>query len=92
MNQKSKVNIKPLDKLVLATIDSAPTTTASGLYLPESATEKPKTATVVAVGSGVKNVKVGEKIIYESYAGTDIKHQDQDYVLVNEEKILAIVT
>ncbi|MCY4010557.1 MAG: co-chaperone GroES [Candidatus Saccharibacteria bacterium] len=87
----NKVSIKPLDKLVLATIDVAPTTTASGLYLPENATEKPKTATVVAIGTNVKNIKVGETIIYESYSGTDIKHQDQDYVLVKEEKILATI-
>lgn len=92
MNKDSKQIIKPLAKLILAKIDAAPTKTASGLYLPESATEKPKTATVTAVGPQVKEVKVKDKIIYESYAGTEIKHYSEDYILVTEEKVLAIVS
>ena len=91
MSQKEAVKIKPLAKLVLAKIDAAPTKTPGGLYLPEEAAEKPKTATVAAVGPEVKGVKAGEKIIYESYSGTEIKHQGEDYVLVAEDKILAIV-
>ena len=62
-----------------------------GFYLPENATEKPKTATVAAVGPKVEGIKVGDKIIYESYSGTEIKHAEIDFVLVNEEKILATV-
>ena len=91
MSQGKKLTIKPLAALVLAKIDSAPTTTASGLYLPENSAEKPKTATVEAVGPKVEGIKVGDKIIYESYSGTDIKHEDVEYVLVAEEKILARV-
>ena len=87
----SKPAIKPIANFVLATADEAETKTASGLYLPENAREKPKTATVVAVGPEVKKIKADERIIYESYSGTDIKHQGQDYVLVAEDKILATV-
>ena len=90
MSQKL-LKIKPLSSLVLAQIDSAPTTTASGLYLPENSAEKPKTATVEAVGPKVKGLKVGDKIIYESYSGTEIKHENVDYVLVSEKKVLALV-
>lgn len=83
--------ITPLADLVLAQADQAPSQTASGLYLPENSQEKPKTATVKAVGPDVKRVKAGDKIIYESYSGTDFKHDNTEYVLVTEEKILATV-
>ena len=91
MKQEKQVQIKPLAKLVLAKIDVAPTTTASGLYLSEEATEKPKTATVVAVGPEVKEIKPRDKIIYESYSGTEVKHQGEEYILVAEEKVLATI-
>ena len=87
----AKTTIKPLADLVLARPDKAETKTTSGLYLPENAQEKPKTATVEAVGSDVKRIKAGDKIIYESYSGTEIKHGGDDYILVKEEKILATV-
>lgn len=86
-----KVNIKPLSEMVLAQIDDAPSVTTSGFYLPENATEKPKTATVAAVGPKVSGIKPGDRIIYESFSGTEIKHDDRDFVLVKAEKILALV-
>lgn len=89
MSQKS--NIKPLADLVLASMDEAPTTTASGLYLPENTSEKPKTATVIAVGPKVKEIKPKDQIIYESYAGTEVKIDNQEYILVKEEKVLALI-
>ena len=84
--------IKPVRRLVLARVDSAPTKTASGLYLAKEAQEKPQTATVKAIGPKVEDIKVGDQIIYESYSGTDIKHQGQDHVLVSESKVLAVLT
>lgn len=87
----SKTDIKPIANLVLATADKAEAKTSSGLYLPENAQEKPKTATVVSVGPEVKKVKAGQQIIYESYSGTEIKYQGEDYVLVAEDKVLATV-
>ncbi len=87
----SKTDIKPISNLVLATVDKAETKTASGLYLPDNAQEKPKTATVAAVGPEVKKVKAGDRIIYESYSGTEVKYQGEDYVLVAEDKVLATV-
>ena len=94
------VPIKPLSDYVVAEAEVASTKTASGLYLPDSATEKPKTARVVAVGPGKvgddnervpMTVKVGDRIIYKSYSTTDVKHEGQEYILVREDDILATV-
>lgn len=92
-NKEKTINIKPLAKLVLARIDDAPETTPSGLYLPKDAVDSDdqKTATVSAVGPEVKGIKTGDKIIYENYAGTKVKRQSEEYVLVAEEKVLAVV-
>ena len=85
------VAIQPLADYVVAQQEEAQTKTASGLYLPENAQEKPKTAKVVAVGKDVKQIKVGDKIIYKSYSTTDVKVGSEDYILVKEEDILATV-
>ena len=89
----SKSKIQPLAAQVLAKMDQAATTTSSGIYLPENAAEKPKTATVEAVGPQVKDIKTGDQIIYEQYSGTTIKlsYQDDEYVLVPAEKVLALI-
>ena len=90
MSEKS-TNIKPLSKFVLAQIESGPTTTPSGLYLPEPDEDKSKIATVVALGPEVKSIKVKDKIIYEEYSGTKLKYMENEYILVPEEKVLAVV-
>jgi chaperonin GroES len=83
--------LKPLADYVVATAEEAETKTAAGLYLPEKAAEKPKTALVVAVGKDAKQVKVGERIVYKSYSTTEVKVGSQEYILVKEEDILATV-
>ena len=94
------VPIQPLSDYVVAVAEAAPTKTASGLYLPDNASEKPKTAKVVAVGPGkvgddnerIKmTVKVGDKIVYKSYSTTDVKVGDTEYILVREDDVLATV-
>jgi len=65
--------------------------TASGLYIPGGAQEKPKIAKVLATGKDAKNVKVGDRIIYKSYSTTDVKVGKDDYILVKEEDVLATV-
>ena len=85
------VNIKPLADYVVAQPEEAAKKTASGLFLPEAAAEKPKTAKVVAVGKEAKAVKVGDRILFKSYSTTDVKVDGNDYVLVKEEDILATV-
>lgn len=83
--------ITPMADNVVAQLEEASNQTASGLYLPDNATEKPKTAKVVAIGKKVTDVKVGDRIIYKSYSSTDIKLDGQDYLIVKAEDILATV-
>ncbi len=85
------VPIQPLADYVVAEAEAATTKTASGLYLPDKAAEKPKIAKVLAVGTKVKEVKVGERIVYGGYSNTEIKVGDTEYLLVKEENIYATV-
>lgn len=85
------VKINPLADYVVAQQEEAETKTASGLYIPGSAQEKPKVAKVLAVGAEAKQVKVGDKIIYGGYSNTDIKMDGQTYMLIKEENIYATV-
>ncbi len=86
------VDIHPLGDYVVAQDEVAESKTASGLYLPDNAKEKPKTAIVVAAGPGVKQVKIGDRIIYKSYSTTEVKVEKTDYLLVKEEDVLATVS
>lgn len=85
------VPINPLADYIVAQAEEAQTKTASGLYLPDSAQEKPKVAKVLAVGKDVKQLKAGEKIIYKSYSTTEVKLDKDEYILVKEEDVLATV-
>ena len=92
------VPIQPLADYVVAQAEAAATKTASGLYLPDKATEKPKTAIVVAVGPGKVGddneripveLKVGDRIVYKGYSTTDVRVDDADYIIVREDDVLA---
>jgi chaperonin GroES len=83
--------LQPLADYVVAQAEEAATKTASGLYLPDNAAEKPKIAKVVAAGKDVKQVKLGDKIVYKSFSTTEVKVGTEDYILVKEEDILATV-
>jgi chaperonin GroES len=85
------VNIQPLADYVVAAPEAAEARTASGIYLPDKAQEKPKTAKVLAVGKDVKQLKVGDRILYKSYSTTDVKMGADEYILVKEEDVLATV-
>lgn len=87
----SKVPMSPLGDYVVAEQDAAQTKTASGLFLPNSGTEKPKLAKVLAVGPLVKDVKVGDKIIFGGYSNTDIKIDGSEYMLIKLENIYATI-
>ena len=89
------LNIKPLaDRVLIETLE-AETKTASGLIIPDTATEKPQKGIVQAVGNGTKEnkmtVKVGETVLYGKYAGTELKLDGKDYLIMSESDILAIV-
>lgn len=85
------MKINPLASWIVAETNKAATTTASGIILPESATEKSKIATVQAVGKDVKTIKVGDEILYKEYSTTEVTHDKVDYILVKEEDVLATV-
>ena len=91
----SNPKIKPLADRVLIAPLAAETTTASGLIIPDSAKEKPSKGTVVAVGNGTKEapitVKVGDTVLYGKYAGTELKLEGTDYLIMRESDIFAIV-
>ena len=91
----SKLNIKPLaDRVVIEPL-AAETKTASGIYIPDSAKEKPQQGKVMAVGKGTKDepttVKVGDTVLYGKYAGTELKLDGGDYIIMRESDILAIL-
>ena len=81
------------DRVVLKQLE-AEETTASGIVLPGAAQEKPQEAEVIAVGPGkeiVMQVKEGQKVIYSKYAGTEVKLDGEEYIIVRQNDILAIV-
>ena len=91
----SKIKIQPLADRVLIEPAAAETKTSSGIIIPDTAKEKPQKGTVVAVGPGTKEnpvtVKVGNKVLYGKYAGTELQLEGVDYLMVKENDILAIV-
>ena len=86
------MNLRPLgDRLVIKQA-VAEETTKSGIVLPGQTKEKPQEATIVAVGSGVKeDLKVGDTIIYSKYSGNNVKVDDEEYIIVKEEDVLAVL-
>lgn len=91
----SKLNITPLADRVLIKPIEAETKTASGIFIPDSAKEKPQQGKVVAVGKGTKDepitVKVGDTVLYGKYAGTELKFEGADYLIMRENEIFAII-
>ncbi|MBL4643960.1 MAG: co-chaperone GroES [Flavobacteriaceae bacterium] len=89
------LNIKPLADRVLVEPAAAETKTASGLIIPDNAKEKPQKGIVVAIGTGTKDepltVKVGDTVLYGKYAGTELKLEGSDYLMMRESDILAII-
>jgi len=92
------LNIKPIagtnNRIVLEPA-VAETKTASGIIIPDNAKEKPQKGTVVAVGNDSKDetptVKVGDTVLYGKYAGTELKLEGKDYLIMRESDILAII-
>ena len=89
------VNIKPLADRVLVEPAPAEEKTASGIFIPDTAKEKPQKGKVVAVGPGKKDepttVSVGDTVLYGKYSGTEISIEGTDYLMMRESDILAIV-
>jgi len=94
------MNIRPLqDRIIVERVEEE-TTTASGIIIPDTAKEKPQEGKVIAVGNGKKtedgkiialDVKVGDKVLFGKYAGTEIKIEGKEYMMMREDDILGIV-
>jgi chaperonin GroES len=91
----SNVKIKPLADRVLVQPAEAEVKTASGLYIPDSAKEKPQKGPVIAVGNGKKDepmtVKVGDTVLYGKYSGTELSVEGSEYLIMREADIFAIL-
>jgi len=84
--------VKPLASWIVAESKEVSNKTASGLYIPDSAKERSKLATVNAVGNSVNTVQVGDDILYKEYSTTEVKLEGKEYILVKEEDVLATVS
>ena len=85
------MTLKPLQNRIVAKKETPAEKTASGFFMPGDAKEKPSYATVESVGPDVKHVKKGDKIIFKEYSTTDVKLNNQDYLIVKEEDVLATI-
>ena len=95
------MNIRPLhDRIVVKRIDESADKTASGLYIPDSAKEKPQEGEVVAVGNGKRNddgkiqpleLKAGDRILFGKYSGSDIKLDGVEYMIMREDEVLGVL-
>ncbi len=89
------MNVKPLSDRVLILPNQAEEKTAGGLYIPDTAKEKPLAGKVVAAGPGTKDVemevKVGDEVLYGKYAGQELQIEGQTYLIMKQSDILAII-
>ena len=94
------MNLRPLQDRILVKRVEEETKTAGGLFIPETAKEKPQRGEIVAAGKGKKtedgkvlplDVKVGDKVLFGKYAGTEIKVEGEDYLIIREDDLLAVV-
>ena len=101
MATKTELNIRPLGERVIVRALPQEEKTKSGLYLPDTAKEKPQQGEVMAVGNGKvtedgktvpMNVKAGDKVLYGKYSGTEVKLDGEEYLIIKESEILAILS
>lgn len=93
------MNVRPLQDRILVRRVEEPTTTKGGLIIPDSAKERPSEGNVIAVGSGKRDdgqvipldVKVGDRVLFGKYSGSEIKVEGIDHVILREDEILGIV-
>ncbi len=99
IKEKKSVNIRPLGDRVIVRREEEETKSAGGIYIPDSATEKPSEGEVLAVGKGkisdngdliAMNVSVGDKVIFGKYAGSEVKVDGETYLIMKEDDILGV--
>jgi chaperonin GroES len=91
----TKLKIAPLQDRVVVKADAAEEKTKGGLYIPDTAKEKPQKGEVVAVGTGKKDepmtLKVGDKVLYGKYSGTELSLDGEDYLILRQSDIFAVI-
>jgi len=95
----TKVAIKPLEDRIVVQINDSESTTASGLVIPDTAKEKPQEGTVLAVGPGrfedgsrvPLDVKEGDVVLFSKYGGTEVKYNNEDYLVLSARDVLAVL-
>jgi chaperonin GroES len=101
MATTTQLNIRPLGERVIVRALPQEEKTKSGIYLPDTAKEKPQQGEVMAVGNGKvtddgktvpMNVKTGDKVLYGKYSGTEVKIEGEEYLIIKESEILAILS
>lgn len=88
---QTAVKFKPLKDRVFVSYSAELEKTASGLYIPDAAKEKPQKGEIKAIGDEVKNVKIGDVILFDKYSGSKITIDGQEYLILKEEDILGII-
>ncbi len=100
MTTATSVTIKPLEDRIVVQANEAETTTASGIVIPDTAKEKPQEGSVIAVGPGRVDdngkrvpidVKVGDEVIYSKYGGTEVKYNNEEYLVLSARDVLAVI-
>ncbi len=100
MATKTELNLRPLGERVIVRALPQEERTKSGIYLPDTAKEKPQQGEVMAVGNGKvtddgktipMNVKAGDKVLYGKYSGTEVKLEGEEFLIIKESEILAIL-
>ena len=99
MTTATKVNIKPLEDRIVVQPLEAEEKTASGIVIPDTAKEKPQEGLVLAVGPGrfedgarvPLDVKVGDTVIYSKYGGTEVKYNNEEYLVLSARDVLAVI-
>jgi chaperonin GroES len=98
--KEKKMNIRPLHDRVIVERVEEETKTAGGLFIPDSAKEKPQKGVIIAAGKGKKtedgkllplDVKVGDQVLFGKYSGTEIKLDGKEYLMMREDEILAVI-
>ena len=98
--QKAKTNVQPIGDRVVIERDASEETTAGGIVLPDSAKDKPARGIVISIGNGrlledgsraQMQVQVGDRVIFSSYAGDEFQVGEDDYLLMREDDILAVI-
>ena len=86
------MSVKPLGERVLLEVPEVKEEkTSGGLFVPDTAKDKPTEAVVVSIGAKVEDVKAGDKVIYDKFAGTEVKFEDKKYILMDVANVLAFI-